>query len=313
MARTDGRVAGTERAPTGWQVDLRLADQHAVVTEVGALLRSYQVDGRDVVVPFGVDEMAPASHGAVLLPWPNRIRDGQYGFDGTSYQLALSEPQRQVALHGLVCWERWSLLERSDAAVTLGIDLVPTPGYPFPLRARITYGLTGDGLGVELTTVNLGDRDAPYGVGFHPWLSPGEATLDECMLSVDARTWIPTDERLLPVGEAAPIPGRLDFRRPRALRAAVLDDAFVDATHSDGRSWARLTSPDGRTAAAWMDESLTCWQVCTGDALAAAEHVRTGLAAEPMTCVADAFRTGDRLIRLAPGQGHTVGWGLALR
>jgi aldose 1-epimerase len=202
-------------------------------------------------------------------------------------------------------------MERSESAVTLGIDLVPTPGYPFPLRSEVTYRLTPDGLDVDLTTRNDGDRDAPYGVGFHTWLSPGPGPLDECLMSIDAQAWIRPDDRLLPVGVEA-IPGPFDFRTARAVGSTELDDAFVDATFSDGRSWITLQGADGHTAATWMDESMPCWQVCTGDAVAAPGYRRAGLAAEPMTCIADAFRTGDDLIRLTPGQAHTVHWGLTL-
>lgn len=297
--------------PSGEQYALRLGDQEAIVTEVGAALRVYRVNGRDVIVPFAADEIAGAFHGAVLVPWPNRLRDGQYTFDGTDHQVPLTEPARHTALHGLAVWERWSVVEREPHRVTLTLDLVPTPGYPFPLHSAITYELTDEGLAVTLTTRNLGLRDAPYGAGFHPWLSPGAGRLDAAVLSLDADSWVPTDDRLLPTGRV-PVPEELDFRAGRPLGDLALDDAFVDATFTDGRSWLRLTGSDGRTAAVWMDSSATSWQLCTGDAIEPPEQRRRGLAAEPMTCVADAFRTGDDLIRLGSGQEHTVRWGMRL-
>ncbi len=301
----------TTKAPSGVQYNLQSGDQRAVVVEVGAALRAYSAAGRDVIVPFREDEIAPASHGAVLLPWPNRLRDGRYSFDGADYHVPLTEPSRQTALHGLACWERWSLVARTGSSVTLGLDLVATHGYPFPLRCEITYALGEGGLEVVLTTGNVGDTDAPYGAGFHPWLSPGPGAVDECALSIDAQQWIRTDDRLLPVA-AEPIPEHFDFRTPRVLGDTEFDDAFVDATFRDGLSWIRLRGTDGHTAATWMDGSMTCWQVCTGDAVAAPDYRRAGLAAEPMTCIADAFRTGDNLIRLAPGEASTVRWGLTL-
>lgn len=297
--------------PSGTQYPLSLGNQHAVVTEVGAALRAYSVAERDVIVPFPPEELSPAFHGAVLLPWPNRLADGRYTFDGTSYQLPIDEPARRTALHGLVTWQRWSLEDRTESTVTLGLDTVPVPGYPFPLQARITYALDADGLAVTLRVTNLGDVDAPYGAGFHPWLSPGPGPLDDCLLRIDAEAWVSTDERLLPTGVTA-IPAELDFRTERRLGTTTFDDAFVDPTFHDGLSWIRLTGADDRTAALWMDESLTCWQVCTGDQLPDPAYDRTGLAAEPMTCIADAFRTGERLIRLAPGAANEVRWGLGL-
>ncbi len=298
-------------SPSGRQFEIRSEGHLAVITEVGAALRLYSVDGRDVVVPFGATQISPAYHGAVLLPWPNRLRDGQYSFDGVDHQLALSEPERRTAIHGLVAWERWSLREQSSSRVQLALALVPTHGYPFTLQSEITYELTDAGLSVSLTTTNVGLVDAPYGVGFHPWLSPGPGSLDDCVLTLPADTWIPTDERLLPTGRQ-PVPETLDFREPRVLGTTALDDAFVDVTHVDGRSRLLLAGSDGRTAVAWMDESLTAWQVCTGDAMPP-EHRRSGFAAEPMTCVADAFRTGEDLLRLRPGEKHRVTWGLTLQ
>ena len=303
--------SGRPASPSGQQFEIRWEGHLAVITEVGASLRLYTVDGRDVVVPFKSTEISPAYHGAVLLPWPNRLGDGQYSFDGVEYQLALNEPERRTAIHGLAAWERWTLREQSSARVQLGLALVPTPGYPFALESTITSELTAAGLGVSLTTTNVGPVDAPYGVGFHPWLSPGAGSLDDCVLTLPAGTWIPTDERLLPIGER-PVPEAMDFRQPRVLGTSVLDDAFVDVTYVDGRSQLLLKGTDGRTAVAWMDQTLIAWQVCTGDALASAQR-RSGFAAEPMTCIADAFRTGDHLLRLGPGEQHSVTWGLTLQ
>lgn len=306
------RVRVTKTAPSGAQFQLSHGDHRATITEVGANLREYSVGGRAVITPFGEHEIAPACNGAVLIPWPNRLADGQYTFDGTAYQLPLTEPERGTALHGLGCWERWTLVGRDDASVTLELALVPLPGYPFAVRVTVTYALSDGGLRVRTVAANEGDATAPYGVGFHPWLSPAGANLDDCTLRLDARTRVTTDDRLLPTGTERAA-GNFDFRAPRSLRAIALDDAYLDVTRDpDGLSWMVLAAPDGRSAAVWMDGSMDAWQVCTGDALSNLSARRTGVAAEPMSCIADAFRTGDRLVRLAPGGRHEVVWGATL-
>ena len=314
-------VTSIDTAPaplSGRQVELRLDDQEVTVTDVGAKVRRYAVGGRDVFTPFAADAVAPAGHGAVLAPWPNRLRDGRYTFDGQGYQVPISEPPLGTALHGLVMWQRWQVLEPTDdahaagQAVTLQLRLAPGGGYPFDLLMTVTYRLTPDGLHITATGTNLGSAAAPYGIGFHPWLSPGGAPLDECTVRLDAGTRVTVDERLLPTG-SEPAAGDYDLRVERSLRGIDLDDAYVDVLRDeDGLSWIRLTGPDGRTAAVWMDESMDTWQVCTGNHINPVGIRRTGLAAEPMSCIADAFNTGERLVRLEPGASHVVTWGAVL-
>lgn len=302
---------------SGHQLTIRSGDHEATITDVGAKVRRYVVGGRDVFTPFRAGQVAPAGHGAVLAPWPNRLRDGQYTFAGTQYQVDISEPATATALHGLVMWQRWRVVPVDDAdhaagaAVTLALRLPASGGYPFDLALTVTYRLGIDGLRVTATATNLGGVPAPYGIGFHPWLSPGPGSLDECTFRLDAATRVLVDDRLLPIG-TEPASGDYDLREARSARGLDLDDAYLDIVRDDaGLSWAMLTGSDGRTAAVWMDESMDCWQVCTGDHITPAIR-RTGLAAEPMSCIADALRTGERLVVLEPGDSHEVTWGATL-
>ncbi|WP_308439308.1 aldose 1-epimerase family protein [Cellulomonas chitinilytica] len=296
--------------PSGTQHVLEHGTHRAVIAAVGASVREYTVDGRDVVLPFDASVIAPAFSGAVLAPWPNRLRDGEYTFDGVEHEVPVTEHARSTALHGLVAYTAFATVSSDAAHVTLEHVVVPTPGYPWPLRLRVTYTLGDAGLTVDVAATNLGTGTAPYGIGFHPWLSPGDGTVDECTLQVDATRRVTVDDRLLPVGDE-PVAGPYDLRSATPLRGIELDDAWLGVLRDDeGLSWIRLAGPDGRTAALWADASLDTWQVCTGDGIPGIE--RGGVAAEPMTCIADAFRTGDRLVRLEPGETHEVRWGLTL-
>lgn len=297
---------------SGREARLSLGDTEAVVTEVGAAIRALRVAQRDVIVPFAPDQVPSSFHGAVLAPWPNRLADGRYRWDEVQYQLPITEPERNTALHGLTLWQRWHLHQPDAATAVATLDTVPVPGYPFPLRIEISYQLEPGGLAITVTSTNTGIADAPYGIGFHPWLSPGPGSLNDAVLQLDADGWIGADDRLLPTGETE-VAGPTDFREPRTVKDTMLDDAFSRPRRgADGRSWLRLTGTDGHTASVWMDDTLSYWQVCTGDGLEEQEQRRRGLAAEPMTCYADAFNSGIGLIRLGPGRAHTVRWGLRL-
>ncbi|MDR0482746.1 MAG: aldose 1-epimerase family protein [Cellulomonadaceae bacterium] len=300
----------TTPAPSGEQFVIEHGEHTAVIVEVGAKVRSYTVGGRDVFVSWGEDEICPVSNQAILLPWPNRLGDGQYTVEGVTYQVPIGEVARNNALHGLVHWTNWVCVQRADDSVTMELKVPATKYWPFQIVVQATYSVSDDGLRCEVTTENVGAKAAPYGVGFHPWLSTNGADLDDCTVRLDASTRITPDERLLPIGKEA-VAGDFDLREERSVKGLDLDDAWTDTIRdADGLSWCVLGCPDGRKPAVWMDESIEAWQVCTADRIPA--HFRFGLAAEPQTCWANAFNTGDNLIWIAPGESHTVRWGATL-
>ena len=73
---------GSPVGPSGEQLELSFGERRAVVVEVGAGLRTYAIGGREVLDGYAADEMCASGRGQVLLPWPNRIEDGSYEFDG---------------------------------------------------------------------------------------------------------------------------------------------------------------------------------------------------------------------------------------
>jgi aldose 1-epimerase len=293
------------RAPSGEQVELAFADQRAVVVEVGGGLRTYTAGGRAILDGYSERELCSSGRGQLLIPWPNRVEDGRYEFDGRGRQLPLDEPERRNAIHGLVRWASWRIAERATDRVVLEHLLNPQPGYPFTLALRVEYALGGDGLTVRTEATNLGGGACPYGAGAHPYLTVSAAQVDDVTLSVPAETVLEADERGLPVG-SQPVDGtELDFRMPRKIGSVRLDHCFTDLTsNGDGCVRVRL----GEETTLWADESFGYLMVFTGDALPDVD--RRSLAVEPMTCAPNAFRSGDGLIRLEPGETHTGRWGI---
>jgi aldose 1-epimerase len=299
-------------APSGAQYRIAHGSQHATVVEVGAAVREYRWGDRDVFQSYPEDDVSWAYHGAVMLPWPNRLRDGRYEFDGESHQVALTEPSRHNAAHGLVAWLPWTLVEQAPASVTMQCRIFPSPGYPFRLGTLVNYELRGDGLVVTTTSTNDGDRACPYALGFHPYVSTGSARLDDCTLHIDASRRLLVDDRLIPVGDEPVASTADDFRRAQPLAGRVLDTGFTDVVADpQGRSWVRVASSDGHTVEVWADNSFGFWQVYSGDALPPS-LARRSLAVEPMTAAPNAFQTGVGLRRLEPGESVTTRWGARL-
>lgn len=296
-------------APSGEQFEIGSGGQRAVVVEVGGGIRSYTADGEDVLDGYGVDAMSTSGRGQILTPWPNRLRNGSYEFDGKRHQLPLTEPEQHNAIHGLVRWLPWTVAERAPDRVVVENVMHPQPGYPFRVALRIDYALSPEGLSIRSTATNVGDRPCPYGIGAHPYLTVGTPTIDVTTLHVPASTVLLSDGKGIPTGKARVEGTPFDFRRPRLIEGTRLDNAFTDLER-DGKGVARVElRHEGRGVALWMDQAYGYVMVFSGDPLL--DVNRKSLAVEPMTCPPDAFSTGTALVRLQPGEPFTATWGIS--
>jgi aldose 1-epimerase len=299
--------------PSGRQHEIRYGEHVAVVVEVGGGVREYRVGERAVLESYPREAMCDGAHGTVLVPWPNRLAEGRYRFDGRDYQVAITEPDKGNAIHGLLRWRRWEAVRQESNRVTMGIRLYPLTGYPFLLDVAVDNVLDDEGLTVTTTATNRGERTCPYGCGQHPYLSPGEGLIDDAVLRFAAGTRIVTDpQRQMPTGTEPVAGGCFDFSQGRRLGDQRIDFAFTDLARDDaGRAWVRLEGPDGRRAELWVDQTYPIVELFTGDTLSPHRR-RRGLATEPMSCPPNAFRSGEGVHHVAPGQAVTTRWGARL-
>jgi aldose 1-epimerase len=290
-------------SPSGLDVVVRGGPYEAHLAEVGAGLRTLTRDGLDVVEGYGPDEMCSGGRGQLLAPWPNRIEDGQYEFEGRVLQLPLSEAAARNAIHGLVRWAPWRLEGATESSAQWTYRLYAQPGYPFVLDLEAAYDLSEDGLRLTFSATNAGGSAAPYGFGAHPYLTVGRK-VDGCVLDLPAAQYCDVDGRGLP-GPPQPVDGTAyDFRGGRPVGDTVLDHPFSGVEHVDGWGAASLVDPDtGRAARVTSDDSFGWLQAFSADTHSAT--ARHYLAVEPMTCPPNAFRTGADLRVLQPGETQT--------
>ena len=308
MTRTTTRLL-TPSPPTGEQFEIRAGGHDAVIAAVGATLRSYRVDGHFVLDGFSIDETSSAGRGQVLAPWPNRLEDGTYEFEGRQGVAALDEPEHSNAIHGLVRWLVWHPVARSADGVTLGCVVPEQPAFPWRIDLEVEYRVSPNGLAVTTMATNRTASTAPFGIGFHPYLTAGTSLIDESHLMIPARRRLETDRRGLPVGDASVIGTDFDFTDPKVIGGTRLDTAFTELTVEDGATTVRLES-EVRRVELWMEEGFRYVMAYTGDTLDPVDRRRRGIAIEPMTCPPNALRTGTDLIRLDPGSSWTSRWGI---
>ncbi|WP_159501749.1 aldose 1-epimerase family protein [Microbacterium sp. 18062] len=306
---------------SGTQHLLRAGEYEASIASIGASLRSLTFADRHLVVPFAADEVRPAFRGATLAPWPNRIVDGRYVFAGTEHRLALTEPDRGHALHGLAAWLDYDAVDKGSDHVTLSAVVEAQAGYPWRVRIDTRFALGADGLTQTVRVTNRSEAVAPYGTGPHPYLVAGPGRVDEWTLVLPAaRVLHVTGDRLVPTelrAVDADDPTRFDFRAPRVVGTTEIDHAYTDLQRdADGVATVRVTDATG--SGVEMSWSSECpWvQVHTADRPDWPAGHRSGLAVEPMTCAPDAFNAGayaydTGLLEVGPGEAVDAGWRIA--
>ncbi len=297
--------------PSGRQYTVVYGADRATVVEVGGGLRSYIAGGRELLDGYPEDQMATSARGQPLIPWPNRLRDGRYSWDGQTHQAPLSEPDKGNAIHGFLRFANWTCLGSTTSGVELGHVLHPRPGYPFTLAVCLSYRIGPDGLTVTTAARNVGTQALPYASGQHPYLASPTTLVDDCLLQAPGATYLPTDERGIPTGRQPVQGSEYDFRSDRPIGSVQLDLAFTDLERDqDGRAWVRLQAPDGRGAAVWLGEGYPYLELFTGDSVPETQRRRRGLGIEPMTVPPNAFQSGTDVQRLEPGEKTSASWGL---
>jgi len=290
------------------EVHLAAGNAELVVDLRGGGLRALSVGSWDVLDGYAAGTVPSGRRGGVLLPWPNRIRDGRWAWQGEDLQLDIASPAKPSAIHGLVSAQPWSVLECAADRVTVGTLVEPRSGYPFRLATAIDHRLTPDGLEYTVRVRNAGPEPAPFGVGLHPYLSVGasaDGDLRDAELSLPARTRLVVDADGLPTGERRPFDGAVGRIGDR-----VFDDPLTDLVRDDDDGWARvrLSGPAGALELA-VDSAWPWLQVYSGDTLPEGQR-RRSLAVEPMTCPPNAFADGVDLVVLAPGSDWAGSWTL---
>jgi len=298
------------------EIPLSLEGHRAVVSPWGASLRRYFLveasgDETDIVWGYSGGSQKKGGQGDVLIPFPGRVGEGRYSFDGQTYQLARNDKEGPNAIHGFVRTLPWKVREVHPARVTFDIALdaetYGPKGYPFSLLISVTYGLNANGLSCSFAVQNSGRRAAPVGVGFHPYFTVGTALVDEADAMIPGAGYLEFNDRLVPTGRILDVAGsEWDYRQYRNIGTRRFNHCYLNLERdTDGLATASLRhARNKRTIDIVMDRSFSALVVYTGDAIA--DRPRHALAIEPMTCATDALNHPEwGLTRLLPAESFS--------
>lgn len=165
--------------------------------------------------------------GAVVGRYANRIANARFAIDGRDHHVSPNDPPNHV--HGGFegfdkrVWDA-EAAGNGTAVVFRRRSADGEEGYPGALDVQVTYAVAGRELRIEYQAV----ADAPTHVNLtqHSYFNLGGDgdALSHC-LAINASTYLPVDERLIPTGEFAPVANSpFDFQEPIAIGSRLHTD-----------------------------------------------------------------------------------------
>ncbi|WP_054854875.1 aldose 1-epimerase [Vulcanisaeta sp. JCM 16161] len=258
-------------------VELISDASHAVICRRGAYLLKWSVSGKDVVLPG--DLSRPTWSGmAIMIPFANRVRGGEYEFEGVRYYLPRNEEGH--AIHGLVLSEDWDITSLGSANATFKYVL-NHPGYPTELTSTIKYTLDDNSLSVEIVIRNTGFRNAPLVVGAHPYF----------IVRNDWRIHVQGDALMCETIDKIPTGKLIPFNLNNTIRREF-DDCFL--INSD------IMLESQYSSIKIIRHNMPYVQIFTG--------VPNAIAIEPMSGAPDAYHNGMGLTIIRPGEERRYGF-----
>jgi aldose 1-epimerase len=255
----------------------------------------WAVDGEDFLYtdPQFFAGGSPTRSGIpILFPFPNRIRDGRFRWDGKSYQLLLNDPAKKNAIHGFTPRRPWRLVDRGadDAAAWVTAEFQGAKDaadcvhlWPTDYRIRVTYRLSAGRLRTEAVVDNPDHSPLPFGLGYHHYFLIGSG--ETSITASAAAGWQLVDN--LPTGKKLPPEASWDLNRPRRFEELDLDDVLTglpDQAESDGLCPRGLVrrAPGGRAVRLRASPAFR-------ELVAYTPPHRQAICLEPYTCTTDAM------------------------
>lgn len=186
--------------------------------------------------------------GAIIGRYANRIKNGEFSIDGTSYQLA--KTNGEDCLHGgqsgfdKKVWDIVATSEEPHASVTFQyFSLDGEEGFPGDLAVQLTFELTNNN---ELILTYQADTDeaTPINLTHHSYfnLSPKLEPITKHVHQMNASNYLEQDSNFVVTGKLIPVEGTYhDFRKGKAIGENWNADEGYDQTYVLDKTYGELT------------------------------------------------------------------------
>ncbi|MDT8887443.1 aldose 1-epimerase [Aquirufa regiilacus] len=265
-----------------------------IIPAFGGMLTQLNWAGNVIKIPFEnqfANSENPYHPSALLSPWVNRVRNGNYSFEGRNYQLPVNEPNLGNAIHGLLARMPFDIsLEASKATLTYHYD-AEEKAYPFPFEMQLSYSFSVDNsFQLQFQAKNIGSGNMPFACGWHPYFNLTQGNLADWIIRFDSISKFHSDSQMIPLREES-----FDASAGVDLGKEVLDNVFrlepktkhITNLYNKQKKeslYLEQSSIDFPFLVVFAPENSNC------------------VAIEPMSANTDAFNTGDGLRILAPNE-----------
>lgn len=254
----------------------------------GGALNEFVVNGKKVFLRASSElefktQTIQSFAGAQLFPYPNRVKNANYKYNGRQFELPKNDSPLPHSLHGLIYNKPFTVdtIDHEMGRIDISYSYQKNHlGFPFEADIKNTFQLEKDALTITTIIENKGDEVFPFGHGWHPYFKIDD-TVDDWQLQIAADKYLPVNKDLIPNGTTK---NNIDFFELNHCFKLRLTDTPIKAV---------LKSPKNNIELILELEGYNFLQTYI-------PRDRKSIALEPQTCAPDAFNNQIGVLYLKP-------------
>jgi aldose 1-epimerase len=261
----------------------------------GASLQELILNEHEVIKDLTPLTYANSYASSILFPFANRIKDGEYTFQGETFQLEINQQEEGNALHGLVYNKTFKLIDSntdaSSASLTLEYnETEKSIGFPYTYSIQLEYIFSKDTLELKAIIKNTDSKAFPFTLGWHPYFLSDN--LFESALQLDSTEKVILGNRNITTGTT-----QINTTEDIKIAGKQLDDCWILNSDEVTFKTPRYNLKFNATG----DNNFL--QVYT-------PPIENTIAIEPTTGVSDSFNNKIGLKVLKAGEIYSITWRL---
>lgn len=191
----------------------------------GVALETLTLNNQSIIADLHPLEYNNTYASSILFPFANRIKDGEYTYEGVNYKFDCNEVEPNNALHGLVFDQTFELIDSNvseeQASVVFSYTTsVKNKAFPYLFKIEVAYTLTRNAIDIAVKVNNEDTKTFPFTIGWHPYFLSND--LYNSTLDFATSKEFQFDERMITDGEELK-----EVKLPFEIKDKQLDNCYA--------------------------------------------------------------------------------------